>query len=369
MIHLLPIRERAAKILAAALIELFPGTRIVATGGTLSGFYGDFIFPFALTAETFRFVEERMTHLLALKQEAKILEMVPNNAAALFSHKKQESLADRAREAEGPLVEVIQLGDYVDLAGEVECAPVEDPLFFKLIRVEEVEGRTRILGTAFASKEELKAAVKEKNLFGKRGHTTFDFYLGGPVWVGKGERVRFALEKKWRELFSGYHLIGDASIREEREIFMRHLRLAKSGKFPLPAAFATCAGLPLLPSAGEGLFSAPWGRCDRFHIFCKKGRFEEELNSSLQLMIKISKLLGFAFRLDVSKSDSSQTLRVADAIGREWAAGSVRVESHGGFDVVIGTCFGSFERAIALMLESGQGVLPGWLERECVIEN
>src|SRR3972149_2158298 len=110
------LRRSAAEMLALALVELFPEIQLKGGEETRSGFYYDFSSPFLLQRALFPLVEEKMR---ALKKEGRTIErieMLPQIAHNYFLQNNQRHLAKKAGSASTPLLQLLRIGEFVDLS-------------------------------------------------------------------------------------------------------------------------------------------------------------------------------------------------------------------------------------------------------------
>jgi threonyl-tRNA synthetase len=224
------IRHDAAHVLAAAVIELYPGVKISIGPAIENGFYYDFEFPdgVSISEADFPAIEEQMrAHVKAA--ESFVREDVPVTAAReRFATEQQDykvELIDDLVAGEG--VEMVSLytnGPFTDLCRGPHAPSTATVKAFALQSVAGAYWRgdsdrtmlTRIYGTAFFSKEELAAYLEQLELARARDHRRLGRELGlfmfsevspgSPFWKPAGMAIWNALTELWRteNLARGY---------------------------------------------------------------------------------------------------------------------------------------------------------------------
>ncbi|MER3430631.1 MAG: threonine--tRNA ligase [Blastocatellia bacterium] len=228
------IRHSAAHLLAAAVLDLFPGTKLGVGPALMDdpryGFYYDVIAPRTLTEEDLPMIEKRMKELakrnLPYRREeiekAKLLEIFRDRDEPL----KCELIAEKADETasvyfidNSPFIDFC-LGPHVPDTGKLKA--------FKLLAISGAYWKgnaanaqmQRIYGTAFATKEELDQWLRQREEAEKRDHRKLgreldlfsiqeDYGQGLIFWHPKGGAVRNEMENYLRgELLKrGYGLV------------------------------------------------------------------------------------------------------------------------------------------------------------------
>lgn len=414
---LFSLRCLAVEILAAAAVELFPGTLLVDGGATALGFYYDFQFPFSFQKEFCHLIEERMRAIIKERRELRLLEMVPSNAASFLEHRKQPLRAQKARMAKDPLVALVQMGEFVDLCNPA-CLSYEGELAFKIQEAYPVPGTStiRMVGTAFPDKQELKKFLKEAPPFEGRDHLQlgeeldlFHVEEAGCFWHPKGEVLRQTLLDFWKKelTIQGFDFVSTprqlSGESPSRELLLAHTHFFSSRAWPV-LRLAESSFIPSGSESAESLLESSTGFFDREHRFCREKELFKECISSLQFILKISKIFPFRHRLvlcsppgkglylerleilkealkecglEYSTQEAlgevdgpSLELRLQDGLGREWTGPYMGIDcklnaekklSHA---VVVQSAFYSLERFVALMVESLGGAFPLWLAPE-----
>jgi threonyl-tRNA synthetase len=218
------IRHSAAHLLAAAVLDLFPGTKLGVGPALMDdpryGFFYDFIAPRNLTEEDLPAIEKRMKALakqnLPYRREdvdkARILEIFHERDEPLkceLIEEKVEGTASVYYIDKSPFIDFC-LGPHVPHTGKLKA--------FKLLAMSgaywkgdaSLPQMQRIYGTAFATQEELDAWVKQREEAEKRDHRKLgrqldlfsiddDYGQGLILWHPKGGIIRSEMEKLLRE--------------------------------------------------------------------------------------------------------------------------------------------------------------------------
>ncbi len=372
------MQKVAAVLTAAAVLDLFPDVLLVEGGGSAYNFYYDFVFPFHFESHHLTLVEERVRSFLKKKINTKTLEMIPSNAAEFLLHLGQPLRADIAKECTAPLLELVQIGQFVDicpLPHQIEIGAIA------LRAVVDFGGeKQRIEGVAAVDKEGLKNLIKQLQSYEKENHIAigsreklFELVEGeGCVWYPRGQKLRQQLVDLWEE--------------EHRDIARVVRGFSDAPPLPLLKKIPCIAEWVLESNSGEieGLLNPKWSTSDRVYIRCSKDKALSESISSLQFMAKISKILHFETSFVVPPSygrdegtsllvralnecgsvysengeGTGVVMRTFDRLGRAWTLASLRVIMKPKENEVffIRSSFGSLERVIALLLEMQQEV-------------
>ena len=220
------VRHDAAHVLAAAVMELYPGVKISIGPPIDSGFYYDFEFPEGVTVSDadFERIEQKMReHVNADEQFVREDVSVPE-ALQRFRGEEQdykvELIEDLVRAADpgNPLhtVSLYTNGPFTDLCRGPHGPGTKRIKAFKLQSVAGAYWRgdsdrtqlTRIYGTAFFSKDDLKAHLERLEQARARDHRKLgkelDLFMfselspGSPFWQPAGMAIWNELSKLWR---------------------------------------------------------------------------------------------------------------------------------------------------------------------------
>ena len=246
------IRHSASHVMAQAVVNLFPGTKVAIGPSIENGFYYDFQFPQTetgktpLSAEDLPAIEAEMKKIIESRQDFVRVEMAGEDAAKRFSDEpfKQELIADLVanqpsggdnagtpvsisvyenRSADGTLLWAdLCRGPHVQNTRELHSGA------FKLMSIAGAYWRgdenrpmlTRIYGTAWENPKDLKAHLAFLEEVEKRDHRRLgkelDLYstheeagAGLIYWHPKGGRMRVAIEDFWRQAHyrNGYEIL------------------------------------------------------------------------------------------------------------------------------------------------------------------
>ncbi|MEO7674183.1 MAG: threonine--tRNA ligase [Pyrinomonadaceae bacterium] len=218
------IRHSTAHLLAAAVLDLFPGTKLGIGPALMEdpryGFFYDIIAPRNLTEEDLPVIEKKMKSMakqnLVYRREdiekAKILDIFRERDEPLKAELIEEKVSDSAS------VYYIDSSSFIDFCMGPHVPHTGKLQAFKLLALSgaylkgdaENQQMQRIYGTAFAKQEELDAWVKQREEAEKRDHRRLgkeldlfsisdDYGPGLILWHPKGGIIRMEMEKLLRE--------------------------------------------------------------------------------------------------------------------------------------------------------------------------
>jgi len=222
------IRHDAAHVLAAAVMELYPGVKISIGPAIENGFYYDFDFPpgISISEEALPAIEARMLeHVRAA--EPFVREELPVAAArerflAEDQPYKVELIDDLVRDQQVQTVSLYTNGPFTDLCRGPH-APSTDTI--KAFALQSVAGAywrgdskramlTRIYGTAFLSKADLEEHLKRLELARARDHRRVgpqlglfhfsDWAAGSAFWTPHGTTLWNTLRDLMSELTAAH---------------------------------------------------------------------------------------------------------------------------------------------------------------------
>jgi threonyl-tRNA synthetase len=226
-----PMRHSAAHVLAEAVLDLFPGTKLGIGPVIADGFYYDFLLPRSLTPDDLPKIEERMRESIAADHPFEFSEETPEVARAALVERDQpfkvEIIDDlvAASKRDGtpmPPTTFYRQGPFIDLCRgpHVERTGKIGP--FKLLGTAGAYWRgdekrpmlQRVYGTAWATQDDLDAYLWRRAEAKKRDHRRlgvqldlFSFHDSSPgsaFWHPKGQRIWRTLEGAMRELQERY---------------------------------------------------------------------------------------------------------------------------------------------------------------------
>jgi threonyl-tRNA synthetase len=360
------LRHSTAHVMAAAVLELFPGTVIGIGPATDEGFYYDFGFQERLLPEHLPKIEARM-HELVKAATPFVKEEVPRaEAVALFERLHQplkvELIEEKVTE---PAARLYRTGDFVDLCLGPHVANAGKLGAFRLLSIagaywkgsEKNQQLTRIYGTAFPTQAELDAHLKMLEEAAKRDHRKLgkelDLFLidemvgrGLPLLTPKGAAIRQKMEEFILRLErrQGYEHVKTPDIArlelykvsghleryrdsmyapsemEDEEWQLRpmncphHIRLfqRKPSSFrDLPVRIAELGTVYRYEKSGEvsGLIRVRAFTINDAHIFCRPDQLNVEFERVIQLILQVYRAFGitdFYFRLSLRDEVSNK---------------------------------------------------------------
>ena len=221
------MRHSAAHVMAEAVLDLFPGTKLGIGPAIKDGFYYDFALERSLTPVDLATIEARMGESVAADHALVRRELPPEDGRAFFLERDQpfkvEILDDLAAKAtrEGtpmPPTTVFEHGTFVDLCKGPHVASTGKIGPFKLLAVAGAYWRgdqkrpslQRIYGTVWETPEELDQFLWRREEAKKRDHRRLGVQLdlfsfhdispGAAFWHPKGWTLYRTLENAMREL-------------------------------------------------------------------------------------------------------------------------------------------------------------------------
>jgi threonyl-tRNA synthetase len=358
------IRHDAAHVLAAAVMELYEGVKISIGPPIADGFYYDFQFPdgTAISEADFPRIEERMrAHINAAEAFQREDEAVTDARARFVAEGqdyKVELIDDLVKNADPtePLstVSLYTNGPFTDLCRGPHAPSTRTVGAFKLSSVAGAYWRgdstrtmlTRIYGTAFFSKAELKehlerieqAKARDHRKLGRElGLFTFsEVSPGAAFWLAPGTSIFNALVKLSRKMGSerGYSevktpQIFDAELWktsghwgkyrenmfevqiEDREMAVKpmncpghaHLFATQRHSYrDLPIRYFEPGLLHRNEASGvlHGLLRVRHFAQDDGHIFCTEEQVQDEVKACLEMAFDTYKLFDFEVSLELS---------------------------------------------------------------------
>lgn len=240
-----PMRHSAAHVLAEAVLDLFPGTKLGIGPVITDGFYYDFLLPRPLTPDDLPAIEERMRASIAADHAFEFSEETPEAARAALVERDQpfkvEIVDDLAAAAERdgtpmPPTTFYRQGPFIDLCRGPHVASTGKIGPFKLLGTAGAYWRgdetrpmlQRVYGTAWATQQDLDAYLWRREEAKKRDHRRLGVQLdlfsfhdvspGSAFWHPKGQRIWRTLETAMRELQErrGYQEVSTPILVSER---------------------------------------------------------------------------------------------------------------------------------------------------------
>ncbi|MEA2609155.1 MAG: threonyl-tRNA synthetase [Chloroflexota bacterium] len=221
------MRHSTAHVMAEAVLDLFPGTKLGIGPAIADGFYYDFALPRPLTPEDLAAIEARMRTSVEANHPFVRRELPPADGRAFFAGREQpfkvEILDDLAARSERdgtpmPPTSVYEHGSFVDLCKGPHVASTGKIGPFKLLAVAGAYWRgdakrpmlQRIYGTVWPTQEDLERYLWRREQAKLRDHRRLGVQLdlfsfhdispGAAFWHPKGWTLYRTLENAMREL-------------------------------------------------------------------------------------------------------------------------------------------------------------------------
>ncbi|WP_035246587.1 threonine--tRNA ligase [Desulfogranum mediterraneum] len=345
------LRHSTAHIMALAVKKLYGPEVKVAIGPAIDdGFYYDFDREKAFSPEEFEAIEQQMAEIVAARLPFQRKSLKREDAITLFRDLGEEYKVELLEEMEDDTVSIYEQDSFTDLCRGPHIPDSSWLKVFKLLRVagsywrgdEKRPMLTRIYGTAFSDKKELKRYLTQLEEARKRDHRKLGKELGlftiqdqiGPgliLWQPQGALLRKLIEDYWKEEHykNGYELLYTPHIaRQDLWKTSGHLDFYGENMYsameidevkyqlkPMNCPFhigvfnATKHSYREFPirwcelgtvyryertGALHGLMRVRGFTQDDAHIFCRPDQLEDEIFNIIDLNLHILKTFGFA---------------------------------------------------------------------------
>ena len=223
-------RHSSAHLLAAAVLELFPETKLGHGPATESGFFYDFYRPTAFTPEDLEKIEKKMQELVQ-QNVPYAREFLPRDRGLAEFKKEGDFMKCHFIEQftkPDEKISIYRTGKFIDFCRGPHIPSTGKIKAFKLLNIagaywlgdEKNQQLQRIYGTSFFSKKDLDAHLQQVEEAKKRDHRVLgqqlDLFsiqeLAGPgliFWHPKGGIIRKQMEDWMREQYlkRGYSLV------------------------------------------------------------------------------------------------------------------------------------------------------------------
>jgi threonyl-tRNA synthetase len=354
------IRHDAAHVLATAVVELYPGTKVSIGPPIDDGFYYDFEFPEGVTVgeADLPTIEEAMRRHIKADEEFERTDVTPDAALDRFRGEDQpykvELIEDLVRDEGVESVSLYRNGPFTDLCRGPHGPSTKRVKAFKLTSVAGAYWRgdsnrpmlTRIYGTAFLSREDLEEHLKRLEEARARDHRKLGRELelfmfselspGSPFWQPAGMAIWNELTGLWREENArrGYRevhtpILYDVELWKQsghwdkyrdnmyftdvegREMGLKpmncpaHIQIYKSDRRSyrdLPVRYSEAGLVHRHEASGvlHGLLRVRHITQDDAHIFCTEEQVEQEVVDCLDFGFFLYEIFGFEPRLELS---------------------------------------------------------------------
>jgi threonyl-tRNA synthetase len=228
------LRHSTAHLLAAAVLDLFPGTKLGIGPALLEdpryGFFYDVIAPRTLTEADLPVIEKRMREIAKRNMPYRRDEIPKAEALRIFAEREEPLKCELIDEKAGEVVSVYYIdgSPFIDFCLGPHVPNTNRLRAFKVLSLagaywkgdSENPQMQRIYGTAFFTPEELDAWIKQREEAEKRDHRRLgrelDLYSiqeeygqGLVLWHPKGGMIRKQMEDYLREQLEqrGYGLV------------------------------------------------------------------------------------------------------------------------------------------------------------------
>src|SRR3989338_770527 len=284
------IRHSLAHLLGAAVLDLYPGSKLAIGPAIDDGFYYDIDIQGVISDNDLPKIEKKMRELLKTWKTFEGREVTSLEAKELFKDNPYKNEIIEELSDKGEKITLYTSGKFTDLCrgGHVESVRDIKPDMFKLSRVAGAYWRgseknpqlTRIYGYAFATKDELQKHLAMLEEAKKRDHRIlgekldlfhFDESIGKglPLWLPKGNIIKEQLENWAKETEEkwGYQRVTTPNITKAGLFYTSgHLPYYKGDMYP-----------PMKLDDGEEYYLKPMN-CPHHHmIFKSKSRSYKEL--------------------------------------------------------------------------------------------
>lgn len=419
-LSLVNLRHSFIPLLAKAIRDLFPKAKFLGAGLTDYGFYCDFLSDgLSVDADVLTSISDRINELVREGVEIKQVQMLLDNLTAFLRHHRFHDQAALLEEGYSPgLLNGLKLGNiFYPVEQEIELPSINLLKHFRLMGFEEQEGVFRFNGTAFLTSKELKSFVKRKKGYSSVNHQllmqqmllyTEASPIERGVWLPKGKLLIDLLLEQWRSWcknLAAQDLL--LSCSDEKGVFEAVETVYRSlhQKEVVFSTVVECKS-SFEEEVSMGLWRQSYYFSERLYFFCGGEEAKERLISSLQFILETAKMLGSdsywlicspGFESSVKRKGNRGTVEkleqalqacdqqyhhessskeecdevraylvYEDGLGKAWKGPFVSLQTCQTTAVVSSSLFGSFERAVAYLLERYKGELPLFLAPEQV---
>src|SRR6202453_998707 len=359
------VRHSAAHVMATAVLELFPETKLGHGPATDAGFFYDFSRPTPFTPEDLKAIEAKMAEVVA-RNEPFVREWEPRDQSLdrfkagndfMKAHfvERFTKPGERISFYRNGAFEDFCRGPHVPSTGRVKAYKVTNLAGAYWLGDEKNPQLQRIYGTAFFSGKEMEQHFARLEEAQRRDHRVLGKQLdlfsiqelagaGLIFWHPKGAMVRRIMEDWMRDecLKRGYSLVytphvarvklwqvsghegfysqnmftpmelDDADYRMKPMNCPFHILIYKNSPKSyrdLPVRYAELGNVYRYERSGtmHGLLRVRGFTQDDAHIFCTPGQIEDEMDACIDFAEAVLKTFGFAeYRVELSAHDPSK---------------------------------------------------------------
>ncbi len=362
-------RHTASHIMAQAIKNLWPDTKLAIGPSIENGFYYDLDSEHRFMEEDFMKIQKEMKKIVQANYPMERFELPREEAIKYMEDKKEPYKVELIRDLpEDEIISFYKQGDFVDLCAGPHMESTGKIKAFKLMSVAGAYWRgdsdrqmlQRIYATAFPTQEELDEYIEKLEEAKKRDHRKIgkemDLFMitdegpGFPFFLPKGMIIRNELEAFWREIHreKGYEEIKTPLILNEQlwrtsghwDHYKDNMYFTKIDDGDYAIKPMNCPGSMLvykrkmwsyrdfpvrcgelgqvhrheLSGALHGLMRVRTFTQDDAHIFMLPEQVQEEIIGVAKLCDYVYKMFGFEYHVELST-------RPADSMGtdEEWA--------------------------------------------------
>jgi threonyl-tRNA synthetase len=376
------VRHSAAHVMAAAILELFPETKLGHGPATDQGFFYDVYRPQPFTEQDLAAIEQRMAEIVA-RDEKFVREVEPREQGIADYEKHGEFMKVHFIERftkPGEEISLYRNGSFVDFCRGPHVPSTGRVKAFKIMSIagaywlgdEKNQQLQRIYGTAFFTDKDLKAHFARLEEIKARDHRVLGKQLdlfsiqevagaGLIFWHPKGGLIRKTMEDWMRDecIRRGYEMVFTPHImrRELWRISGHELNYAENMYPPmelddaeyrlkpmncpghiliykntpksyrdLPVRYAELGNVYRYERSGtmHGLLRVRGFTQDDAHIFCMPSQIESEIEACIDFAEAVLKTFGFSeFKVELSTWDPADKKFIGEAAKWEHAVGAL----------------------------------------------
>ncbi|UCH46408.1 MAG: threonine--tRNA ligase [Nitrospiraceae bacterium] len=342
-------RHSTSHIMAHAVKELYPGTKLAIGPSIADGFYYDLDSDHTISEEDLPKIEKKMKEIIKSKRPFVRKELTKDEAVRMFQDMGETYKVELINELDDGTVSVYEEGDFVDLCRGPHLEKTSMVKAFKLLSVagaywrgdEKNKMLQRIYGTAFPTREELQKHLDFLEEVKKRDHRrlgkeldlfslTDDIGAGLVLWHPRGASIRRVIESFWLDEHqkAGYQILYTPHMAkldlwqktghldfyrdnmyspmeiDEMEYEIKpmncpfHVSVFKSqlrSYRDLPLRYAELGTVYRYERSGvlHGLLRVRGFTQDDAHIFCREDQIDDEVLKVLDFTLFVLKTFGF----------------------------------------------------------------------------
>ncbi len=349
------LRHSASHVMAQAVQELFPGSKLAIGPSIENGFYYDIDSAHTFTPEDLEKIEKKMAEIVKEDLPFERVEMDKSRAIEFFKEREDPYKVEILEEVEDEKVSLYKQGSFVDLCRGPHVPSTKYIKAFKLTGLAGAYWRgdernkmlQRIYGTAFPDKKSLKKHLAHLEEARKRDHRRLGRELdlfsfsdevgaGMVIYHPKGAMIRHILEtfEKQEHLKRGYQLvIGPTLLKTElwkksghfdhyREFMyfteiegqsygikpmncLAHMLIYKSqirSYRDLPIRYFELGTVHRHEKSGvlHGLLRVRQFTQDDAHILCTPDQLNDEIIGIIDFVIDTMDIFGFPYEMEIS---------------------------------------------------------------------